>query len=356
VKNLAPALNVLTSSIESYIQQEYFSAVAVGVSQAGEQEIQTWGTTMWGGPPLTPSHLFDLASLTKLYTTMAVLKLMREQRFQEHTKLIDLLPIENLQLKQQLKHIQIADLVTHHSGLPAWYPFYIRRGEDFQTILQDLLKEHPRTDTMIYSDINFMLLGMVVSQVMQLSLDDALQELVLTPFCLTQTAYHPDPLLCVATEYGNQIERQMVADRKLSFNGWRDEVIPIQGVCNDGNCHYYFGGVGGHAGLFSNTEDVLSFGKVFLSAERSKLSQTLYDRMLHDWGGNRGYGIQRGELYPQQGFGHTGFTGTYLYVNPEKALVITILTNRLHTHEVRNINPIRIEIVKHLLKEHEGSN
>ena len=148
-------LDNLSPILAEYIQGQYFSAVAVGVYQAREAKIKTWGTTAWGGPPLTPSHLFDLASLTKLYTTMAVLKLMNEQRFQEHTKIIDLLPFENLQLKQQLGHLTVAELLTHHSGLPAWYPFYTRRGEDFQTILWDLLKEHPRTDKMIYSDINF---------------------------------------------------------------------------------------------------------------------------------------------------------------------------------------------------------
>jgi CubicO group peptidase (beta-lactamase class C family) len=342
-------LESLNPILNSYIQGQYFSAVAVGVYQAGEAKIKTWGTTAWGGPPLTPSHLFDLASLTKLYTTMAVLKLMHEQRFQEHTKIIDLLPIENPKLRQNLKPIQIADLLTHHSGLPAWYPFYTRRGEDFQTILQDLLKEHPITDTMIYSDINFMLLGLIVSNTTNLCLHEAMQTLVLNPMNLTETTYHPDPSLCVATEYGNQIEKQMVHDRGLSFNGWRDESSPLKGSCNDGNAHYYFQGVSGHAGLFSSPLDVLTFGKAFLSADHAKLDDRLYNNTIKDWGEGRGYGIQFGELYPDQGFGHIGFTGTYLYVNPKRDLVITILTNRLHTQTVRNINPIRLEIVGRLL-------
>ena len=342
---------VLSPSIESYIQQGYFSAVAVGIATKDCSYTNQWGTTAWGGSILTQNNLFDLASLTKLYTSLAILRLIENNRLEEQRKIIDLLPIEKAQLREQLKHLDIAALLTHHSGLPAWFPFYTKEESDFQDILHDLLNEQPLINEVVYSDLNFMLLGMVVSQVMQLPLDDALQELVLTPFGLTQTTYHPDPSRCVATEYGNRIERQMVAERKLSFNRWRDDSIPIQGFCNDGNCYYYFGGVSGHAGLFSNAEDVLSFGKVFLSAERSKLSQTLYDRMLNDWGGNRGYGIQRGDLYPQQGFGHTGFTGTYLYVNPEKELVITILTNRLHTHEIRNSNAVRLEIVGRLLEE-----
>jgi CubicO group peptidase (beta-lactamase class C family) len=342
-------LDNLSPILAEYIQGQYFSAVAVGVHQAGEAKIQTWGTTAWGGPPLTPSHLFDLASLTKLYTTMAVLKLMHEQRFQEHTKIIDLLPIENPKLRQNLKPIQIADLLTHHSGLPAWYPFYTRRGEDFQTILQDLLKEHPITDTMIYSDINFMLLGLIVSETTNLCLHEAMQTLVLNPMNLTETTYHPIPSLCVATEYGNQIEKQMVHDRGLAFNGWRGETTPMQGSCNDGNAHYFFQGVSGHAGLFSSPQDVLTFGKAFLSADHAKLDARLYNNTIKNWGEGRGYGIQFGELYPDQGFGHTGFTGTYLYVNPKRDLVITILTNRLHTRTVRNINPIRLEIVGRLL-------
>ncbi|RFU93811.1 class A beta-lactamase-related serine hydrolase [Sphaerochaeta halotolerans] len=342
-------LDNLSPILTEYIQEQYFSAVAVGVYQAGEAKIKTWGTTTWGGPPLTPSHLYDLASLTKLYTTMAVLKLMHEQRFQEHTKIIDLLPFENLQLKQQLGHLTVSELLTHHSGLPAWYPFYTRRGEDFQTILQDLLKEHPITDTMIYSDINFILLGLIVSNTTNLCLHEAIQTLVLNPLGLKETTYHPDSSLCVATEYGNQIEKQMVHDRGLSFNGWRDETTPIKGSCNDGNAHYFFQGVSGHAGLFSSPQDVLTFGKAFLSADHAKLDARLYSNTIKDWGEGRGYGIQFGELYPDQGFGHTGFTGTYLYVNPKRDLVITILTNRLHTQTVRNINSIRLEIVGRLL-------
>ncbi|WP_320122135.1 serine hydrolase domain-containing protein [uncultured Sphaerochaeta sp.] len=342
-------LDNLSPILAEYIQEQYFSAVAVGVYQAGEAKIKTWGTTAWGGPPLAPSHLFDLASLTKLYTTMAVLKLMHEQRFQEHTKIIDLLPIENLQLKQQLGHLTVAELLTHHSGLPAWYPFYTRRGEDFQTILQDLLKEHPRTDTMIYSDINFMLLGLIVSETTNVCLDQAIQTLVLNPRGLKDTTYRPSPSLCVATEYGNRIEKQMVHDRGLTFDGWRDETTPIKGSCNDGNAHYYFHGVSGHAGLFSSPQDVLTFGKAFLSADHAKLDARLYSNTIKNWGEGRGYGIQFGELYPDQGFGHTGFTGTYLYVNPKRDMVITILTNRLHTRTVRNINSIRLEIVGRLL-------
>ena len=133
-------LDDLSPILHEYIQQKYFSAIAVGVYQAGEEQIQTWGTTAWGGPPLAPSHLFDLASLTKLYTTMAVLKLIDEQQFQEHTKIIDLLPFENLQLKQQLGHLTVADLLAHHSGLPAWYPFYTRRGEDFRPFFKTYSK------------------------------------------------------------------------------------------------------------------------------------------------------------------------------------------------------------------------
>jgi CubicO group peptidase (beta-lactamase class C family) len=280
---------------------------------------------------------------------MAVLKLMHEQRFQEHTKIIDLLLIKNPKLRQNLKPIQIVDLLTHHSGLPAWYPFYTRRGEDFQTILQDLLKEHPITDTMIYSDINFMLLGLIVSETTNLCLHEAIQTLVLNPMNLTETTYRPIPSLCVATEYGNRIEKQMVHDRGLAFNGWRGETTPMQGSCNDGNAHYFFQGVSGHAGLFSSPQDVLTFGKAFLSADHAKLDERLYNNTIKNWGEGRGYGIQFGELYPDQGFGHTGFTGTYLYVNPKRDLVITILSNRLHAYTVRSINPIRLEIVGRLL-------
>jgi len=172
-----------------------------------------------------------------------------------------------------------------------WYPFYTRSGEDFQTILEDVLKESPISNKTIYSDLNFMLLSLIVSKTTNLCLDQAIQTLVLNPLGLKDTTYPPIPSLCVATEYGNRIEKHMVHDLRLTFDGWRGETTPIKSSCNDGNSHYYFHGVSGHA----------------------------------------------------------GFTGTYLYVNPERDMVITILTNRLHTRTVRNINPIRLEIVGRLL-------
>jgi CubicO group peptidase (beta-lactamase class C family) len=141
----------------------------------------------------------------------------------------------------------------------------------------------------------------------------------------------------------------MVGERALSFDGWRDEGRAIQGEANDGNAFYYFGGVAGHAGLFSCAADLLTFSRRFLSGF---ISDELKARVFTDWGSTRGLGYHTGELYPHNGWGHTGFTGTYLSLNPADGRVLTILTNRLNVQNPRSIHEFRIAVAQACLVEH----
>ena len=214
----------------------------------------------------------------------------------------------------------------------------------------DLVHEQPLSKKMTYSDLNFILLGLILEYVTGQSLEHGIRFLVLDPLHLDQTTYAPDPIRCVATETGNSIERGMVNELGLAYTGWRPDEA-IQGQCNDGNAFYYFHGIAGHAGLFSTAEDLLTFGRAFCTPDESFLSHSLVARILRDRGDDRMYGFQCGSLYPGGGFGHTGFTGSYVYVQPELDIIITVLTNRLHDNLPKNVNRFRTEVVNTLLRQ-----
>ncbi|MBI3976045.1 MAG: serine hydrolase, partial [Armatimonadetes bacterium] len=151
---------------------------------------------------------------------------------------------------------------------------------------------------------------------------------------------------CVATEVGNGYERSMAA---ASGEGegfsWRTETIV--GEPNDGNCQYLFGGVAGHAGLFSTADEVGRFGQMLLDGGSAPGGRVLRPETVAEatrdqsvGAAGEGYGlgwrIRRGNeslvgaRASAQAFGHTGFTGTSIVVDPARALVIVLLTNRIH--------------------------
>ena len=338
--------------VERYLSQGFFSGVALCILSGEESRQQIWGNAVQEAQTteqLTASHVFDLASLTKIFTTTSILRLLDEHAFEEHTKVTELLSFTDATVVKVLAHVDIVALMTHTSSLLPWYPFYTKQGKEFEAILSHILSRYPLQEGMVYSDLNYMLLGKIIEQVVEKPLDEAMQELLFTPLSLGNTTYHPKVSSCVSTEFGNQIEKRMVGDFGLQFEHWRKEQPAIRGTCDDGNGYYFFNGVSGHAGIFSDAVDVATLGKVFCNPSQAFLNADLVNRAICDNGCGRGYGFQFGDLYPMGGFGHTGFTGTYLYINPYKDLVVSLLTNRLHVPHVQNINVFRKEIISSLL-------
>ena len=328
---------------------------------------------------MTPASRFDLASLTKLFTTTAALRLATLGRLDLDATLSALEPTRSLVwgrplLADAFSHITIRSLMSHSSGLHYWYPFYAAKarhpeggntgvsteaqaarpeaaGSDFAPILEEILARFPLVPGTIYSDLNYILLGKLVEAAAASPLDQAFHELVGGPLSLEHTGYRPTSGPFVATEFGNRIEEGMVAELGLSFGGWRDRMRPNEGEPDDGNCHYYFGDVSGHAGIFSTVHDACALGNLYLGFGPGSgfLDPALAMEAGRDHGGGRGLGFQLGELYPEGGFGHTGFTGTYLYLNRERGLSVAIFANRLHVEQPKNINEWRKELVGSIL-------
>lgn len=323
--------------------------------------------------PMTVSTKFDVASLTKLFTTTCVLRLVTLGEINLDMKLSDIESMSRFALGFPLAEKAFATitarmLMTHSSGLHYWYPFYAARnarpaarvsdgsaasGDLFASILEEMLERFPLGSGTVYSDINYMLLGKIIEGISGLPLEKALCALVSRPLGLADTGYRPGRGPFAATEFGNGIEEKMVAELGLSYSGWRPADLAIEGEPNDGNCHYFFHDVAGHAGIFSTIRDACALGRLYLTPEACAgfIVPELADEARIDHGGGRGLGFQLGELYPLGGFGHTGFTGTYLYLHKASGLALAIFANRLHVEEPRSINELRREIANAVIED-----
>lgn len=308
-------LAYLSPIIDRYASEHYFRGAVVRVQHAGQVSEQAWGYARYDSQVqevLTTEHLFDLASLSKLFTTAAILRLITLGDLDEDTMVNDVLQFTDPEVRRILSTKDMVSLMTHSSGLRAWFPFYTMCGESFESVLSYILTHFPMEHAMVYSDINYMLLGKIIEKVVHTPLDKAMDTLVFKPLDMRSATYQPETSQTVATEFGNRIEQRMVQEMALRFDAWRENDTAIQGTPDDGNCFYYFKGVSGHAGIFANAADVIKLGSVFAGGHASFFESGLLSRALKDQGAGRGYGVQFGALYPQAGFGHTGFTGTYL--------------------------------------------
>lgn len=386
------------------IEHQWFAGAVIRLEQEGELLHEgAFGSAIKTARlqvPMTAGTQFDIASLTKLFTTTAILKLASEGRLDLDMplaavaggKLAVLLGADESGSRRRvadvLKKVSTRTLLTHSSGIHYWYPFYAAQesikasarniagspaespiensaaspaGElysAFGSIFETVLTRFPLQHTTIYSDINFMLAGFVLEAASGLPLHEAIHRLVCVPLGLERSGYLKDVSNArkafelggnspyAATEFGNRIEMKMVADLGLRFSGWRPTDQPIVGAPDDGNCHYFFHGEAGHAGIFATARDLCRLGNLYAGVGSANyLADDLLEEAVTDHGNGRGLGFQFGPRYPQ-GCGHTGFTGTYLFVSRDRHLSLSILTNRLHVPEPRDIDPFRKAIAE----------
>jgi CubicO group peptidase (beta-lactamase class C family) len=198
---------------------------------------------------------------------------------------------------------------------------------------------YPPGTHVVYSDIGLILLGFAIERLTGLSLDAAIRARVLTPLGLRNTGYRPSVALretCAPTE----------------FCRWRER--RIQGEVHDENA-YRLGGVSAHAGLFSTAQDVAAFGQSFLTGALLSSETVAAMTRCHaeDKGVRRGLGFALrlddpkscGYPFSERAFGHTGFTGTSLWIDPTRELVVALLTNEVYRgRENRNIAPLRVAV------------
>ena len=289
--------------------------------------------------PMFKDSIFDIASVSKaVATTTAIMMLLERKVLSLDQKVVSLLPEFADEGNEWKKLITVRHLLTHTSGLPSWSDLY-RRHRTRESVLNEVLKEIDPTvkpgTTFSYSDIGFVQLGQIVELVSGKRLDSFASNEIFRPLGMVDTYYNPmvrREKRFVSTEYSN----------------WRGEFV--RGSVHDENA-YAMGGVSGHAGLFSTAVDLALFCNELISGQSELISPDAVRLMITDHtsklGGYVGLGWwikskttpDIGPKLPPGSFGHNGYTGTSVWMDPESKLVIILLTNRIHP--VREGDPAR---------------
>lgn len=288
---------------------------------------------------VSPETLFDLASLTKPLVTGALVAATPDLalaappgRYLPGWK------------KTRFEGITIESLLAHTSGLPAWLPLYVwgEGAAAYRRRLDELEPEAKPGSAVAYGDLNFLVLGEILEAHSSAPIDRLYHELVAIP-CGTSARFLPARAEeTAATEEGDRTERAMTAALGLTYPRFRIGVV--RGEVHDGNA-YRRGGVAAHAGLFGSARDVWSLARMWLLEPRPRFvedrTRELSEGRGLAWQLNRGAGSTTPEM-SELSFGHTGFTGTSIWIDPERGRIYVLLTNRVHP-EVKpgNFNEVR---------------
>ena len=273
--------------------------------------------------------LFDVASLTKIATATQIFHLIQREKIRLEDEIGAYFPeiSDDGYLSRRFAGVTVYRLLTHTSTLAAWYPFYSRLGEEFFSVLQYALKHTQPTEGVVYSDLNFMLLGKLLEKIQEKPLARCLREDLAEPLRLGKMTYHPAAEESVIPScYGNPIEERMCAERGISFDGFRPQGVPVRGTVNDGNSHYYFGDEAGHAGIFATAEAYERLCRYYMNTQDELLQSAQREQKAAP---GRGMGFQTGMTYPH-GCGHTGFTGTAIFFSRAYNVGVVSFTNRLY--------------------------
>lgn len=275
--------------------------------------------------PLDKETNFDLASVTKvMFTTIAVLKLVENGKIDLDDALSKHIPdFRQYDVNCDERKITIRQCLTHQTFFPAVEPIYTMVKDAAQMRAFILQREWQRFEPR-YSDINFLLLGILLERVLGKPLSQ-----IEPP---RGTTFAPDKNNCAATE----------------FCYWRNRII--KGEVHDENA-FAFGGASGHAGLFGNINSVLDFGFDLLNERLlgPLLTKTLFEKQTE----TRSLGFEikysnwsGGQNCSSQTIGHTGFTGTGIWIDKERGIAWSLLTNRVHPsrHADSGIVQLRREI------------
>lgn len=285
-----------------------------------------------------PETIYDLASVTKLFTATCVMHLVEEGKLQLDDPVVRHLPEFAVNGKTE---VTVRHLLSHVGGLP-----YCRLWEEVTTIeariqrVMAVTPEAPPGTIFVYHDTNLIVLGKLMEQIDGKSLDLAMKARVLGPLGLDDTGYGPldgGVTNIAATEDESYVGRGMVVGEVHDENAWA------------------LAGIAGHAGLFGTAHDLSIFGQAYLNGGtyegvRLLAPEAVTEMTRNQIGqlGSRGLGWQldaphyMGEIASPQTYGHTGFTGTSIVIDPQRELVVVLLTNRVHpTRNGPTVDPVR---------------
>jgi CubicO group peptidase (beta-lactamase class C family) len=303
--------------------------------------------------------IYDLASLTKpLITALLCSRRIELGEITLDSSVSHYLAEFDRTDKQM---ITIRELLTHTSGLPAWRPLYVLTEEQPDRAagaIASLDLEYKAGTRVVYSDLGFIALGIMLERMTGQRLAEMARHEIFEPLGLKQTFFNPEVALqtgIAACETGNAYEVDMCEQIGAGvYTNSRKRLI--WGEVHDGNA-YFLGGAAGHAGLFSTAAETFSLAQQFLGDSSRLLKPEtcglFRKNMTSDLEEARSIGWQLaatkdstgGADLPPDSFGHNGFTGTCLWIDPDHQRVFILLTNRTHGHTLpfANINAVRRE-------------
>jgi CubicO group peptidase (beta-lactamase class C family) len=358
------------------IEQHAFPAASIAITHAGKlSALKAFGSFVYkedaqaslsrsvgqGGdfdvPQVTPETLFDLASLTKPVATTTMAMLLHERGLLElDAPVVGVVPEFDIASDSRRRSVTFRMLLAHSSGLPAYEKLFVKahsREELLSAAFQTPLTADPGVRAE-YSDIGFIILGIALERVAQDSLDAFCQREVFGPLGLANTTFSPPiamrgkiPPTADETKARagpglgpGQAEHSAAALFRLEAQQPRSTFRGriIQGEVQDENASV-LGGVAGHAGLFSTSEDLARFAQMLLNTGapllRPETVELFTRRQSEPIGTTRTLGwdtpsnpSQSGKYLGARSFGHLGYTGTSLWIDPDRQLSITLLTNR----------------------------
>lgn len=338
----APNLNVLDSIVQTSIQNHDIPGAVLLVGHDGHVLYRKAFGNRSLEPkiePMTVDTIFDMASLTKVIaTTTAVMQLEEQGRIRMNDPVVKYIP----EFGQNGKgDIAVRDLLTHYSGLQPdidLTPAFINHDTAYSLAFAETPVAPPETE-FIYSDTNFIVLAALVERITGMPLDAYCAQNIFTPLGMSHTRFLPP------------------AD-------WLSKVAPTQfdernqmlrGVVHDPRSRR-MGGVAGHAGLFSTADDLAKFAQALLDG--SPVLSTLAVRKMTSpeqppnmpalrgfgWDIDSPFSSNRGEFLPVGSFGHTGFTGTSIWIDPTTRTYIILLTNAVHPRGQGSVISLRSKV------------
>ncbi len=293
---------------------------------------------------MTPDTIFDAASLTKVIaTTSSIMKLFQQGKIRLNDRVTVYLP----EFQGGKSDITVRNLMTHFSGLrpdldlrPVW--------SGYELGVKKALIDKPTSppgEKFVYSDINFILLGEIVRRISGRRVDEYSRQEVFLPLGMTESMFNPPASL-----------RPRIAPTE-HYSG---DPGPLRGVVHDETTRY-MGGVAGHAGLFTTARDLQRFAEMMIHQgeyDGVKLFSPLVVRKFTEpqtppdqtilrglgWDMDSPFAGNRGELYPIGSFGHTGFTGTSIWIDPATKSYVIMLSNSVHPHRRPATTSLRARI------------
>jgi len=334
-------------AIEEAIQQNRLPGAVVLVGHDGRVVYRkAYGLRALVPRPesMTVDTIFDCASLTKVIaTTSSLMKLFEEGRFRLNDKVTDYIP----EFQGGKSDITLRNLFTHFSGLapdvvlkPEW-----SGNETGLRLAYTTKPAGPPGVRHVYSDINFILLGELVHRLSGQPLNEYAKQHVFLPLGMKETTFLPP---------ASWIPRIAPTERPDKNSP------PLRGVVHDPTARF-MGGVAGHAGLFSTADDLARFAQMMidsgeldgvrvfnpLTVAKFTEPQTPPDQPVLrglGWDIDSPYSSNRGELFPIGSFGHTGFTGTSVWIDPSTKTYVILLANSVHPDARPSLVPLRAKV------------